>query len=732
MLWTVRDKRMLRRIGLFIALLIVFSLPVWAQGDALNLPADLYVLLNGGQIQRYGVGAAGVVNLTPAGLYIIDFGVDSLGQRIAFRTDSGLYIIDVASGGAPQQIEGTTADVPAYRGEGDTIAWSPNGDALVYTTTYGLRAYFTTGSTPVFVDIRQGALKGLSWSPGGRYLAAEAEQNVWWIYRRDGDNLVLTSAIPSSIGTAWISDGELVFAPAEGGLRLMNLDQANAQAVLLDESLTYRLPEIDTNGALVFFGRDPNDKNVPDGYGRLLRLARGASKLETVGKVPVALNGLRWAPGGSLLVAFQGGVIALYDPSTGLGFPLPMTDVVAYAWGPIGQPAGQATAGQNVATVTPQSAATQVQQAAPTPAPTEPPLSQPTLIQVATLPPGAATKQPTPYPVSTVTALTLSTPSFFLAPDSNGVVQVWKMAANGTPPKPLTGSGSDVNEFAVSPDGNSVAYVVSAELWLQQKQDQPKLLAKINSFAPVEANFSSDGTEIAYIDENSGVWIDVIAENAPQLIRSNAESGSSGETYRRPQFSPDGKHLLLDVYTSDNKTAVGVLDLTTRDLAESAPVTSDDPRPLHTGWLRDGRIYTFVDASTPSSVSPGLYVIDANSPGSNPAQWIPLPPDVTVRAAIEAVSGTMRLLLAHGTDAFAPLSVVDYDLKSGKSKDVIGFGSEVAPQFSPDGRFVGGYQSLTEIDGIQQGAIQYVDLNSGHSFQLSSPATAWGFQWSAP
>jgi len=34
--------------------------------------------------------------------------------------------------------------------------------------------------------------------------------------------LTLTSAIPSSIGTAWVSDSELVFAPAEGGLRLMN------------------------------------------------------------------------------------------------------------------------------------------------------------------------------------------------------------------------------------------------------------------------------------------------------------------------------------------------------------------------------------------------------------------------------------------------------------------------------------------------------------------------------
>ncbi len=569
---------MARRIGLIIALLMILTLTAQAQ-EGMNLPADLYVLLNDGEIQRYGVGASGVVNLTPPGLFIVDFGVDTLGQRIAFRTESGLYLINIASGGDPQQIEGASADVPPYRGSGDTIAWSPNGDALAYTTTYGARIYFDTGGAPVFVDLREGALKGLSWSPGGRFLAAEAESatngadNVWWIYRRDGYGLALTSAIPSSIGTAWVSDSELVFAPADGGLRLMNLDQANAQAVLLDETVFYRLPELDTNGALVFFGRDPNDANVPDGYGRLLRLARGAQQLETIGQVPIALNGLRWAPGGSLLVAFQGGVIALYDPSTGLGFPLPMTDVVAYGWGPMGQPAAQ------------QAAAPTELPATPTLAPTEP-------------------EQPTPRPVSTVSALTLSTDSFFLAPGRRGIVQVWRMPSNGTLPQPFTGSGSDVNEFAVSPDGNSVAYVVDAELWLQQQGQQPKLLARINSFAPVEADFSADGTQIAYVDERSGVWVNLIADNAPQLIRANGD-----ETYHRPQFSPDGSHLLLDVDSSAG-TAIGVLDLNTKELVKTPPAAADDPRPIHSGWLRDGRIVTYVDASDQSSVAVGLYLFE--------------------------------------------------------------------------------------------------------------------------
>ena len=707
---------MLRRFEyLMIALLCLsLALPSAAQ-DGLNLPADLYVLVNDGQIRRYGVGASGVTDLTPESLFIIDFGVDSLGARIAFRTESGLFVINVASGGQLQQIEGVAADVPPYRGAGSTIAWSPNGDAIAYTTTYGARVYFDTGGTAAFVDLKDGIFKSLSWSPGGRFLAAEAEtapnsaDSVWWIYRRDGYDLVLSSIIPSSVGTAWVSDSEIVFAPVDGGLRLMSLDQANAQVVLLDESVIYWLPALNAQDALVFFGRDPNDENVPEGYGRLLRLARGAQQLETIGEVPISLSGLRWAPGGSLLVAFQGGVIALYDPSTGLGFPLPIDNVVAYAWGPV-----RAESPAPPPTAVPPTDAPLV----PTAAPSEPPTELPPTPALETLAP-----LPTPVPVTSVTALNLSVASFFLAPDARGVVQVWKMRAGGTPPQPFTGATTDVNEYAVSPDGNSVVYVVDAELWLQAGTEQPKLLARLNSFAPVEADFSDDGTQLTYVDERSGVWLNVLAENAPQLIRANAS-----ETYHRPQFSPDGTHLLLDVY-GDAGVSMGVFDIAARDLVTLTPASPDDPRPVQTHWLRDGRIYTVVDSGTGSALAPGFYIFDAAAPDTSAPGWIALPTGTTVRASTEAVPGTLRALIADGTSSFAPLRAVDFDLADGNNSPILEIGSLIAPQLSPDGRFVSGYDNLTEIDSIRQGAITVVDLRTGQRYQLSSPETAWDFQW---
>ncbi len=712
---------MLRRFEyLMIMLLCLLLVAPSAAQDGLNLPADLYVLVNGGQIRRYGVGTSGVTDLTPASLFIIDFGVDSLGERIAFRTESGLFVINVASGGQPQQIEGVAADVPPYRGSGDTIAWSPNGDGIAYTTTYGARVYFDTGGTAAFVDLKESIFKSLRWSPGGRFLAAEAEiapnsaDSVWWIYRRDGYDLVLTSIIPSSIGTAWVSDSEIVFAPAEGGLRLMSLDQANAQAVLLDELVVYRLPAINAQDALVFFGRDPNDENVPDGYGRLLQLARGAQQLQTIGAVPISLSGLRWAPGGSLLVAFQGGVIALYDPSTGLGFPLPIENVVAYAWGPVrvnvpAPTAAPPTDAPILLTDVP---------IVPTAAPSEPPTELPPTPALEAL-----AAQPTPVPVTTVTALNLSADSFFLAPDSRGVVQVWKMRAGGTPPQPFTRSGTDVNEYAVSPDGSSVVYGVDAELWLQVSSDQPKLLARLNSFAPIEAAFSADGTQLVYVDERSGVWLNVLAENAPQLIRANGS-----ETYHRPQFSPDGTHLLLDVY-DDAGVSMGIFDVAARNLITLPPASPDDPRPVQTHWLRDGRIYTIVDSGVATALAPGFYIFDAAAPATAAPGWIALPGGTTVRASTEAVAGTLRALIADGTSTFAPLRVVDFDLAGGNNTPILDIGSLIAPQISPDGRFVSGYDNLTEIDSIRQGAITVVDLRTGQRFQLSSPETAWDFRW---
>src|SRR5688572_5628600 len=216
---THRMNRMVRKLlTIIIALLLVQG--VRAQEDGLNLPTELYVLTNSGQVQQYGIGTAGLRSVTPEDEFVLDFGVAPDGNWLAYRTEDALKLLDMGSE-TNEEIEGATAGIPPVRGRGDTLAWSPAGDVFVYTTTTGGRAHFV--GKDLFIDLPQGQLTQVLWSPTGAYLAVEAEDNIWWLYRRDGDNLVLTSAIPSALGLTWVSDTQVAFAPGEGGLIHMDL-----------------------------------------------------------------------------------------------------------------------------------------------------------------------------------------------------------------------------------------------------------------------------------------------------------------------------------------------------------------------------------------------------------------------------------------------------------------------------------------------------------------------------
>ena len=176
-----------------IALLLAGSAA--AQEDGLNLPTELYVLTNSGQVQQYGIGIAGLKTVTAEDEFVLDFGVAPDGNWLAYRTEDSLKLLDMYTG-TSETIEGATAGIPPVRGRGDTLAWSPSGDVFVYTTAGGGRAHFI--GKELFLDLPQGQLIQVLWSPTGAYLAVEADENIWWLYRREADNLVLTSAIPSA------------------------------------------------------------------------------------------------------------------------------------------------------------------------------------------------------------------------------------------------------------------------------------------------------------------------------------------------------------------------------------------------------------------------------------------------------------------------------------------------------------------------------------------------------
>lgn len=323
-------------VALIVLLLVLPGASIAAQGDALNLPTDLYVLLNDGIVQRYGMGGRGIETVTPVESFVIDFAVAPDNERIAYRSESGLVIGDIDAQGAGAVVD-AMGGYPPLRGTGATMAWTPSSDAIAYTTPDGARIYYT--AIGAFATITQPNLLNLTWSPDGMYLLAEATGNIWWVYKREGSQLALRAAVPSAYGADWISASELVFAPAEGGLVSMDLNNANRQTPLLSAQADYRLPVVAPDGRLIFFRRDKDDPSVPEGYGVLVALSPDSPDVQVRGASAIDLGGgLRWGPAASLMVAFQGGVLALFDPMTGQGFPLPISNAVAFDWGPYPPP----------------------------------------------------------------------------------------------------------------------------------------------------------------------------------------------------------------------------------------------------------------------------------------------------------------------------------------------------------------------------------------------------------
>jgi hypothetical protein len=735
--------------------------------EAVVAPPALYVLSNAGQVSRLDVDTLVVTPITPPpdspDSFIIDMGIDAQGERLAYRTPNGLFVRSLSSG-AVRSVEGTSAGLPAFRGSGDTIAFAPPGDAIAYTTLSGARVLFETGSTPIFAELREGIFVNLSWSPGGTFLAGAVEGGIWWVYRRDGAALTLSSVVSSATGIAWISDVTLAFTPIDGGMRLMRLDQANAQDVILDDSVLYDLPTLTAGDALAFFGRAKADAALPAGFARLLRLGRGAAEIQTLSDVPIALANLRWVPGGSLLLAFQGGAMALLDPVTGEILTLPFADAVAYVWSPLNAPVPQTTPQDPALPLSPPTdeipvtavGALPTLQPTPLPAiptPTAPPavnappsggVSSPAIAEataeaaadVTAVPTSAAPLPveitllpvipPTPTPFSAappleatpVTGVSSSAEGFFLAPDPNGTVQVWWLPRTGLPATRFTDAASDVGEFAVAPGGRRVAFVTfdadGGTIWLQRFEfPQPLLLGYAEAFAPTTPDFSPDGTLIAYSDESpieGGIWLLSIDGQGERLVPN-----TPGRSYRRPQFSPEGDKLLLDVYLDDGAVVSAVVDLAARTIIEAPPDSVSDQAGA-SQWLTGGR-YLVPRANV------GLHVYDAAAPGVSP-QVIDLPPDAPLRSVAEAAPGQLRAALAL---ADGDLRVIDVQM--GQQAEVGTLPGLIAPRFSPDGAFAAGYTSIDESEGVLRGQLVVISLDTGARFVLSQPQQVWAFRW---
>ncbi|MFZ4827477.1 MAG: hypothetical protein ACOYLB_08975 [Phototrophicaceae bacterium] len=311
----------------YLWLLLVLSLATTAQGqDGLNLPSELYILLNEGYVERYGLGTEGIQQATPDGQFVIDFGVSADGQWLAYRTSEFVIVIDPLSGAG--SVIDFEPSFPLLRGQGKTLAWAPNGKAIAYTTSNGLRVTLRGESGQQHYNVSD-SLQGfahLLWSPLGDYLVATTNNGIWQIYHITAQGIRLAAATPNVLDVAWVDAHQLAFTPAEGGVMMLDLDRANTQHTLFSSQQRFDLL-YPLEGQLLQAFRVEGDS------GTLVEIDYGRGQITQRGEQAITLEGLQWGVGGKQMVAWRGGALALLDPRTQQGLTLPIANAVMFDWG---------------------------------------------------------------------------------------------------------------------------------------------------------------------------------------------------------------------------------------------------------------------------------------------------------------------------------------------------------------------------------------------------------------
>lgn len=626
----------MRRIVLVTLLGLLLLLPASAQ-DGLNLPTELYILLNEGQIERYGLGTSGVQRLEPSDDFIVDFRVAPDGNWFAYRTQEGLFIRNMFIEDSTKQIEDVRASLPSIRGRGETIAWTNNSDALAYTTEYGGRVHFF--DTGEFTDLLTPDLLDMKWSPDGQYLAAGATQNVWWIFKRNGNVMDLAAAIPAANGADWVAEGQLLYAPSDGGLTILDVSEGNFQTQLLGSGDTYFLPTLTDTGLIrAFIGANTS--------ARLIELNPATGQAQDVAIAELDISNARWAPQSELLIIFQGGALALVEPISGGGFTLPITTTATYSWGAI----------------------------------------RPEVVE----------------------GVTMSQSGYYLAPDTNGIVQVWRLPADGSAPVAITSAETDVTEFALSFDDSQLAYVSDDSLWLLAPNGESEAESFVElGVEKIDAAFSIDGSVLYYRDErdsNNGIWVLDIETGEPALFVPDMDdilySNPTPATGVAAILLQRGNELVFADANTGEVNTVGIL--------------GDGTFLDGTSILANGRLIRGLETGT------GLILADANDYSIRPQVLIPILGTLRVEDYVALDETTIRVLIRRRTPG--EVIVLDVPRDGSTPTTVANISYITEPKLSSDGTTVAG---LTN----QGGALLIYDLDSLNRVVIQGTSQVSQFEW---
>jgi hypothetical protein len=210
---------------------------------------------------------------------------------------------------------------------------------------------------------------------------------------------------------------------------------------------------------------------------------------------------------------------------------------------------------------------------------------------------------------------------YFLANDSAGVTQVFRLEKDGTTRKQVTSETGNVGNYAVSPVDGSVAYVVNNQIMLINVDGSNRRMlvdggmvdennAFVNGISNLE--FSPDGQTLAY--GHHGLNFYSLASGAStRAIEDKLKDMGNGmilpaELYRPEKYSPDGSRLMVTLaYYEGADTAF--YDLQSKALTR----LEDTPGALiccdMALWSADGS-WVYSANSAAGMFNPGLWQVN--------------------------------------------------------------------------------------------------------------------------
>jgi len=205
-------------------------------------------------------------------------------------------------------------------------------------------------------------------------------------------------------------------------------------------------------------------------------------------------------------------------------------------------------------------------------------------------------------------------PMIVVIAPANESRELWAVTLDGER-RPLTGTGGRVYDFAVAPDGETIAYSVANEsngidVWLMNRDgSNQRVAADCAADRCTAPNWSPDGRRLAYSRENAGLqpgaphgppraWILDLAVG--QTTAVYADSQMLGHS---PSWSPDGRRI-----ASFDGSIGGIRVL---DLGTGETMILQSQMGLMGAWSPDGRAMLYNDL-TISGEQPRVKMFFAN------------------------------------------------------------------------------------------------------------------------